>query len=124
MKKLFTIDDIAVAFVSALGYGFGATISKLSGWPEPLCMAASLVLGLLVESIVSKIAFSKSIQKKPINRIITYVTIFLIFLFAQYISVSRLGVSMIDNVKEQIIYVVGFPILGFIVNLIIRWYRV
>ena len=124
MKKLFTIDDIAVAFVSALGYGFGATISKLSGWPEPLCMAASLVLGLLVESIVSKIAFSKSIQKKPINRIITYVTIFLIFLIAQYISVSRLGVSMIDNVKEQLIYVVGFPIIGFIVNLIIRWYRV
>ena len=56
MKKLFTIDDIAVAFVSALGYGFGATISKLSGWPEPLCMAASFVLGLVVESIVSKIA--------------------------------------------------------------------
>ncbi|MBQ6343873.1 MAG: carboxylesterase/lipase family protein [Anaerolineaceae bacterium] len=124
MKKLFTIDDIAVAFVSALGYGFGATISKLSGWPAPLCMVASLVLGLVVESIVSKIAFSKAIQNKPINRIITYVTIFLIFLIAQYISVSRLGVSMIDNVKEQLIYVVGFPILGFIVNLIIRWYRV
>ena len=31
MKKLFTFDDIMVAFISALGYGFGETIAKLFG---------------------------------------------------------------------------------------------
>ncbi len=124
MKKLFTIDDIAVALISALGYGFGETIARLSGWPEPVCMAASFILGLVFESIINKIALSKDVQKNPTNRIITYVSIFLIFLAAQFISVSRLGVSMLDYVKDQIVYVVGFPILGFIVNLLIRWYRV
>ena len=124
MKKLFTIDDIAVAFISALGYGFGTVISRLSGWPEPVCMAASFALGLVVESIVSKIAFSKAVQEKPINRFLTYITILFIFLIAQYISISRMGVSMIDYVRDQIITVVLFPILGFIINLLIRWFRV
>nr|MBQ6740657.1 hypothetical protein [Synergistaceae bacterium] len=124
MRKLFTIDDIAVALISALGYGFGETIARLSGWPEPVCMAASFILGLVFESIINKIALSKDVQKNPTNRIITYVSISLIFLAAQYISVSRLGVSMLEYVKDQIVYVVGFPILGFIVNLLIRWYRV
>ena len=31
MKKLFTIDDFMVAFISALGYGLGAEIPMLLG---------------------------------------------------------------------------------------------
>ncbi len=124
MKKLFTIDDFAVALVSALGYGFGETISRLSGWPELACMAASFALGMVFEKIISTIAFSKAVQKKPMNRFCFYAAVLLFFLMAQYFSISRLGVSMFDYVKDEIIYVVGFPILGFFVNLLIRWYRV
>ncbi len=29
MKKLFTIDDFMVAFIAALGYGFGDAIARL-----------------------------------------------------------------------------------------------
>jgi para-nitrobenzyl esterase len=124
MKKLFTIDDIAVAFIAALGYGFGETIAKLVGWPEPLCMVASFALGIVLEEIISKICFSKAVQKKPINRVITYAVIFLIFVTAQYISTRWMGVSMLDYVKEEILSVVGLPILGFIVNLLVRGYRI
>ncbi len=124
MKKIFTIDDIAVAFISALGYGFGAAISKLCGWPELACMAASLVLGIVLQSIISKIAFSKAVQEKPINRIITYSVILLVFLFAQNISVSLMDVSMLDYLGEEIINVVLFPILGFVLNLVIRGYQI
>ena len=124
MKKLLTVDDFVVAFVSALGYGFGETISKLCGWPQLACMAASLVLGMVLESIIGKIAFSKAVQKSRTNRIITYVSVFLFFLLAQYISTRWMGVSMMDYVSEQLIYVVGLPVLGFVVNLFLRWYRV
>ncbi len=55
MKKLFTVDDFMVALVSALGYGFGETIAKLSGWPKPMCMVASMVLGIVLEEVISKI---------------------------------------------------------------------
>ena len=72
MKKLFTVDDFAVAFVAALGYGFGETISRLLGWPPFACGLASLVLGMVLEIIISKIAFSETVQKSPRNRILTY----------------------------------------------------
>ena len=124
MKKLFTIDDLAVAIISALGYGFGDTISRLLGWPELLCMAASFVLGLLLEEIISKIAFSEAVQKKPMNRALVYAAVLLIFLTAHFISMSKMGVSMFDYVGEQVISVVGLPILGFFVNLLIRAFRV
>ena len=55
-----------VAFIAALGYGFGETIAKLFGWPELVCMGASFGLGLVLEEIISKICFSKAVQKKPI----------------------------------------------------------
>ena len=124
MKKLFTIDDIMVSFISALGYGFGATISKLLGWPELLCEGASFLLGMGLNALVTRIAFSKAVQKKPMNRLITYVLVFLVFLAAHAISVMWMGTSMFDYLGEQLVNVVGMPILGFFVNLLIRWYRV
>ncbi|MBR1634316.1 MAG: carboxylesterase family protein [Lachnospiraceae bacterium] len=41
-----------VAFISALGYGFGETISKLSGWPDFACGIASFALGFAVNLLV------------------------------------------------------------------------
>ena len=64
MKKLFTIDDIMVAFVSAMGYGFGETISRLLGWPPLLGGLASLVLGIVLGGCISKIAFSEAVRAK------------------------------------------------------------
>ena len=124
MKKLFTIDDFMVAFISALGYGFGETIARLSGWPEPMCIVACFALGILLEEIISCIVFSKAVQKKKSTRILIYAAILLVFLTAQYVSIRWMGVSMIDYVEEEFMWVVGLPILGFIVNMIIRWYHV
>ena len=124
MKKLFTIDDIMVAFISALGYGFGATISKLLGWPALLCEGASFLLGMGLNWIITKIAFSKAVQKKPVNRVITYVLVFLIFLAAHAFSVVWMGTSMFKYLKDQMVGVVGMPILGFFANLLIRWYQI
>ena len=124
MKKLFTIDDFMVAFISALGYGFGETIAKLSGWSELVCVAASFALGIVMEEIISRIVFSKAVQKNLTNRIITYVAIVLVFLAAHYVSMRWMGVSMLDYLKDEFMYVVGLPVLGFGVNLLIRRYRI
>ena len=124
MKKLFTIDDFAVAFISALGYGFGETIAKLLGWPELLCVVASFALGIALEELISKICFSETVQSRPATRVATYVLILLIFVIAQCISVRWMGVSMLDYLEEEFAFVIGLPILGFVVNLLIRGYRV
>ena len=124
MKKLFTIDDFMVALIAALGYGFGETIARLSGWSEVMCIVACFAVGIAAEAIISRIVFSKSVQKSKRNRVFTYIAIVLIFLGGQYISSRWMGVSMLKYLEEEFAFVVGLPILGFIVNLIIRWFRV
>lgn len=124
MKKLFTVDDFMVAAVAALGYGFGETIARLSGWSELMCVAACFALGIVSEEIISRIVFSKAIQKSRTNRIITYVTTVLFFLAGQYVSVRWMGVSMIQYLEEEFTFVVVLPILGFFVNLLIRAWQI
>ena len=124
MKKLFTIDDLIVAFISALGYGYGYTLSKLAGWPEPACIVVCLVVGIVLEEIISKIVFSKAVQSNRRNRIITYGSIFLIFLIAHGISVKWMDTSLFDYLGEELVYIVGLSLLGFVVSLLIRGYRV
>ena len=124
MKKLFTIDDIAVAFVAALGYGFGEVFSAHLGWPPLVCVLASLVLGVVIEEIITRIAFSETVQKNPKLRMITYAAFCLLFLAAHIASVMRLGVSMLHYLVEQFVYLVGLPILGFLLNLLIRYFRI
>ena len=124
MRKLFTIDDFMVAFIAALGYGFGYTIPMHLGWPQLACIVVCFALGIVLEEIVGKIVFSKTVQSKTINRVFTYVAILLIFLLAQYISVRWLGESLMEGLQEEFAFVVGLPILGFVVSLFIRGYRV
>ena len=124
MKKLFTIDDFMVPFISSLGYGFGETISRLSGWSDIMCTVASFALGLFLEEVVSNIAFSRTVQSKPQNRALIYGAFFLIFLGAHYFSVRWMGVSMLDYLMEEIQFAVVLPLLGLGVNLLIRRYRV
>lgn len=38
-----------VAFISALGYGFGETIARLSGCSEVMCIVACFAVGIACE---------------------------------------------------------------------------
>jgi len=124
MKKLFTIDDFMVAFISALGYGFGYTIPMHLGWPPLACMVVCFALGIALEELISKLVFSKTVQQKTANRIFTYVAILLVFLLAEFVSMRLLGASLMEDLEEEFVWVVGPPILGLVVNLCIRGYRV
>jgi len=124
MKKLFTIDDFAIAFVSALGYGYGYTIASLSGLPELVCIVVCFAVGLTAEAIVEKIVYSEAVQRKTSNRILVYVSVVLLFLAGQAISMRWLGVSLIEDLVEEFQWVVGLPVLGFLANLLIRFYKI
>ena len=124
MRKLFTVDDFMVAFVAALGYGYGETMAQLFGWPEPLCIVACFAVGIAVEVLVDKIVFSEAVQRSLASRICAYAVIILVFLAGHYVSSRWMGVSMVEYVEEEFLWVVGLPIVGFVVNLIIRWNRI
>ena len=123
MKKIFTVDDLMVAVIAALGYGFGYALAKRWGWPEAACVAACLALGMGLEEAAGRIIFSKAVQRKKANRVLAYAVILLIFLAAQAVSVRWLGESMLKTVQEEVVFTVGFAVLGLIVNLILRWIR-
>ena len=123
-KKLFALDDIVVAFVAALGYGYGETIEKLTGWPKLTCLVVSFVLGFVLQEIISRIAFSESVQQSKKNRVMTYTGCFLFFVIAQLVSVWFAKVSIFDYAMEEVEYVILLPILGFLVNLLIQYFRI
>lgn len=50
--------------------------------------------------------------------------ILLVFLIAEFVSTRLLGTSLMEDLEEEFAWVVGLPILGLIVNLLIRGYRV
>ena len=101
MKKLFTLDDIMIAFIAALGYGLSFEIPKNLGWPMWLCGVICLVIGVALELLVEKIVFSKSVQKSNLNRVIIFASFILIFLAGEYISVWAMGVSMVEHLLEE-----------------------
>ena len=87
-------------------------------------MVASFALGIVLEEVITKIVYSKAVQKSKTNRIYTYAAILLVFLLGQYASIRWMGVSMLEYLQEEFMFVVGLPILGLIVSLLIRGYRV
>ncbi|MBQ8941387.1 MAG: carboxylesterase family protein [Firmicutes bacterium] len=124
MKKLFTIDDFMIAFVSALGYGYGETISKVFGLPDWLCLVICFAVGIAVEELISAIVFSKTVQKSPKKRFVTYVSILAAFLIGHTVSIIWLGESMLEHLTEEFVFAVVLPIIGFFVNLLIRRYHI
>jgi para-nitrobenzyl esterase len=84
MKKLFTIDDFMVAFISALGYGFGYTIPMHLGWSQLACMVSCFALGIALEELISK----------------------LVFLLAEFVSMRLLGASLVEDLEEEFVWVV------------------
>ena len=89
-----------------------------------MCAVASLILGIVLEEIISHIVFSKAVQKDKRRRILTFAAILIVFLVAQYISVRWMGESMLEHVQEEFLFVVGLPLIGLVVNFLIRGYRV
>ena len=113
-----------IAFVSALGYGLGYEIPKLLGWPDWQCLAVCFVAGFAMDFAVGRIIFSRAIQKKPVYRFVAFALFIIIFLAVQHIAMSWLGVSMLGHLLVQYRSVIAFPVLGFLLSMAVRWYRI
>ena len=113
-----------IAFVSALGYGLGYEIPKLLGWPDWQCLAVCFVAGFAMDFAVGRIIFSRAIQKKPAYRFVAFALFIFIFLAVQHIAMSWLGVSMLGHLLVQYRSVIAFPVLGFLLSMAVRWYRI
>lgn len=124
MKKLFTIDDLMVGFIMAIGYGLGFAVPKAMGWPDWQCAVVCWVLGYVLQEVATRILFSKTVQSNTAYRYTVFGAFVLLFLAAEYAVMSWMGLSASDYLLEQYVYIVGLPILGFAFHMVVRWYRV
>ena len=123
MRKLFTIDDLFIALVAAVGYGFSFEIPKILGYPEWLCIVVCLVVGTTLEGLAYKIVFSETVQNKPAYRFTAFAVLSIIFFVAVYLA-ATLGISVLNYVEEQFQFVIIPPLLIFAFNMALRQYRI
>lgn len=123
MRKLFTIDDLFIALVAAVSYGFSFEIPKILGCSEWLSIASCLVVGTTLEGLAYKIVFSETVQNKSAYRFTAFAVLIIIFLVAVYIA-TMTGVSIINYVVEQFQFVIIPPIAIFAFNMALRQYRI
>ena len=124
MKKLFTIEEFAITFVAALGYGFSFEIPKILGYPEWLCGVICLVAGIPLEMLERKIVFSGVVQKKRVRRYMALAALVLVCLLAQYFAMYHMNVDMSKYVTGQYGFIIIITLLIFTFRMIIRWYQI
>ena len=124
MKKLFTIDDLMIGFVMAIGYGLGFAIPKAMGWSDLESGVVCCVVGWPLQELATRILFSKTVQNKTSYRYMVFGVFILLFLAAEYAAMSWMKLSASDYLLEQYLYIIGPPVLMFAFHMAVRWYRV
>ena len=124
MKKLFTLDDIMVAFVSAIAYGFTWVIPKNLGMSDVAALIICIVVGGVLSEGLMRVVYSEAVQRNPRYRVAIFVSCILVFIVGHYVSVTMMGASMIDGLVMQVSWVIFFPIVVFLISTFIRLYRV
>lgn len=124
MKKIFTIDDFIVTFISAIGYGLSFEIPKILGWEMWQCVIFCTVAGGTLDLVSRKIVFSQAVQNNVVTKKLIVFAFFLVFLVGQYIALKLTGLSMYDYLFEQYLYIILPAVLGFALSMAVRRYRV
>lgn len=124
MKKLLTVEDFVITLVAALGYGFTFEIPKILGYPMWLCSVICLVVGVPLETLEKKLIFSGFVQRKKVRRYAAVFAVLLVFLAAQYIAVSWIGMDTFDYITGQFGYIIGVTLLAFACRSALRRYRI
>ena len=124
MKKLFTIDDFIIAFISALVYGLSFEIPMLLGWGIWTALPLCLIIGGAIDAVTKKIVFNKTVQKSTTNKALIFFALFVIFLIGGYVALQLTGLSLKDYFVENYIYSILPSVLGFVFSMAARWYQI
>ena len=125
MKKLFTIDDLMIGFIMAIGYGLGFAVPKAMGWSDWESGLVCWVVGYVLQEAATRILFSKTVQRSnTAYRYTVFGAFVLLFLAAEYAVMSWMGLSASDYLLEQYLYIIGLPVLMFAFQMAVRWYRI
>lgn len=123
MKSWFTVDAFIVAFIGAVGYGFGFSIPYAFGAPDWLCLVLCFAIGILIESVAEKIVYSKFTQGNNTRKTLVFLAFIAFYIVCSLISRAFLGESLFENLKEEFGWVIAFVVVGFAVSFATLQYR-
>ena len=124
MKKLFTIDDFIIAFISALVYGLSFEIPMLLGWGIWTALPFCLIIGGAIDAVTKRIVFNKTVQKSATNKALVFFALFVIFIIVQYVALQLRGLSVKDYLVGNYISSILPSVLGFVFSMVSRWYKI
>lgn len=124
MKKVFTVDGIFAAFISAIGYGLGYAVPEALGAGVVLSTVCCFVLGMLFEAIGEKLVYNKYTQENNTRRIIVFVIIAVLFITMYGFGMKALDHSLFEDLEEELFYVIVIPVLGFVFSLVLNALKV
>lgn len=124
MKKLFTVDDLVVAALSAPGYGLGYEIPKVLGYPEWLCGIICIAAGTVLYMLGEKILFNETVQEKQTYRFMAFAVMILIVLASHYFSMTFMNMSMVEHVIEEWEFLVIPPLVIFAFGMVVRYFQI
>lgn len=123
MKKLFTIDSVAVAFFSAIGYGFGYAIPTKIGLGVIPSIVICFALGTLFDTLGNKILFDRAVQENPSRRYMVLAGMAIIFAAAYFAGKKFFEISLFNDVNSNLVFTVGLPVLGFVVSFVKKFFK-
>ena len=117
MSRIISKDAIIGAVFSAIGWGIGYILPAQFGCGMLVCIVACYALGLVFEAIGKKVLQSRKIRKMKGGRLLALLGFIAVFFIAELILRRFIGQTLLTTLAEQYIYVIVFPILGFLVSL-------
>ena len=123
MKKLFTVDDLLVCLCSAVGYGLGYNLPMTFGCSVLISLLICLVAGALFDYAANALIKKQIFQKTPALKFLLGAVFLAVYLVGDSVSVRIAGRSLFSSYLEELFYVVGIPVLGFVFSLIANQYK-
>ena len=123
MRKLFSFDDIIVAFVSAIGYGVGFCVPDAYGAKTIFSGIVSIIAGDILFVAADKLVARKYFQVVPRRKKLLFAAVVVCFLISYALCMKLWGYSIYHNLTEMLEFVVGFPIIVLAVSFAVRAYK-
>lgn len=120
MKKLVTVDELAMCFCSAAGYGLGYLIPDHFGASEIVSTIICFIVGMAVEELAEKVIFSKYVQERHSRRVAAWIICIAIFIICSAVAIALTKSDLRGDLEEEFTWAIGIPVVTFVISFVIH----
>lgn len=118
LKQIFTLNNILICYFCAIGYGIGYAIPEYLGYGPLICLIPCMIVGTIFYILGLKILNSKYLNSSKKRKITFTVIFYLTYCVIAFSSVRILGHDIDNDFLINLVFIIGFQILAFVVEYI------